>query len=147
MIEYCEKSFDGASPVLLDFGKDAFAYLELLWNGAESLEVSIGECVVNGKIDPSPGGFRYFRKIEIKQQNPGDWQRLEIPAHRSPYKDGYPSLPFPAEAGGEIAPFRYVEISGTTGRVKARRGAVYPEWNENASCFESDDLANKNSFC
>ena len=43
MIEYCEKSFDGASPVLLDFGKDAFAYLELMWNGAESLEVSIGD--------------------------------------------------------------------------------------------------------
>ena len=141
MIEYCEKSFNGASPVLLDFEKDAFAYLELVWEGDESIEVSLGECVVNGKIDPSPGGFRYFRKIEIKQHTPGAWQRLEIPPHRSPYKDGYPSLPFPAEASGEIAPFRYVEISGTTGIVKVRRAAVYPEWNETASCFESDILA------
>lgn len=141
MIEYCEKTFNGASPALLDFGKDAFAYLELAWNGTESLEVSLGECLADGKTDPSPGGFRYFRKIKIKQQKPGEWLRLEIPAHRSPYKDGYPSLPFPAEAGGEIAPFRYVEIAGTAGKVRVRRAAVYPEWNEEASCFESDNQA------
>ena len=139
MIEYCEKSFDGSSPELLDFGKDAFACLELAWNSKESLVVSLGECLADGRIDPSPGGFRYFRKIEIKQQTPGMWVRLDIPAHKSPYKDGYPSLPFPAEAGGEIAPFRYVEITGTTGKVRVRRAAVYPEWNEEASCFESDN--------
>lgn len=138
MIEYRELTFGGTSCGVLDFEKAAFAYLELAWEGKESLEVSIGECLKEGRIDRSPGGFRCFKKLHIEQKAPGAWQRVELPPHRTPYPDGNPPLPYPAEAGGEIAPFRYVEISGACGPVRVRRAVIFPEWNENAACFESD---------
>ncbi len=141
MIEYCEKYVKCGDTAVYDFGKDAFAYLEVSWDGDEELEIAVGECVLNNAINREPGKFRYFKSIKMQQKSPGNWQRLELPKHKSPYPDGNPPLPYPAEAGGEIAPFRYVEVRGAKGAVKLRRAAIFPEWDENASAFESDDAA------
>ncbi|MBR7103541.1 MAG: hypothetical protein IKC65_01220 [Lentisphaeria bacterium] len=142
MIETKELLFvPGKGDQVLDFTLDAFSFFELSWEGRETLEVVIGECLKKGVIDRAPGGFRYVRCLTLPQGTPGTWQRLGIPKHQSPYVDGYPSLHAPEEAGGEVAPVRYVEINGAAGPVRVRRHAVFPSWNETASHFESDNAA------
>ena len=141
MIEVCEKLYTPGYSGVIDFGRDAFAYLELAWEGDETLEAAVGECIIGNCIDRAPGGFRYFRTIAVKQGVPGTWQRLLLPPHKSPYPDGYRPLPYPAEANGEIAPFRYVEILNAKTPVKLRRCAIFPQWDENASAFECDNAA------
>ncbi|MPM62161.1 hypothetical protein SDC9_109027 [bioreactor metagenome] len=75
----------------------------------------------------------------VNPEDPGVWRRFEIPEHRSSYSDHRGKCSPSPEAGGEIAPFRYVEITGCCGLVRLRRRAIFPEWNEEASHFECSD--------
>ena len=142
MIEYCEKTVVCEPDGSLDFEKHAFGFLEYFCETEGTLHIAVGECLKEGKIDRSPGNSCYFYETTIPCVTPGEWRRVIFPEHVSPaHNIGKIKQMPPAEAGGEIAPFRYVEVSGSAGSVKVRRGAVYPQWNEEASCFESDNAA------
>ena len=107
-----------ASETIIDFGKDAFGWLEveLTGKGGEEVELAIGEVIRDGRINRDPGGFRCFRKMNLILREGTHTYRFEIPPHVAPN----PALPKcypPEEAGGEIAPFRYAEIR-TEGRAE-----------------------------
>lgn len=122
---------------LIDFGKDAYAQLELeLTSDSEkTIEVCLGEVSKNGRIHRKPGGFRYFKAIALKVKKGKHVYKVEIPPHESPYK-GNPKLYPPPEIKGEIAPFRYVEINGFDGEITARQIVFSAKFDENASAFE-----------
>lgn len=50
-----------------DFGKAAFSYPEITVTGhaKDTLYVSLGECIKNGRVDANPGVFRRYRRIAI----------------------------------------------------------------------------------
>ena len=124
----------------VDFGKDAFGWLEveLTGKGGEEVELAIGEVIRDGRINRDPGGFRCFRKMNLILREGTHTYRFEIPPHVAPN----PALPKcypPEEAGGEIAPFRYAEIRGYSGAFKAVRHAVFAPFDDNAADFRCSD--------
>jgi hypothetical protein len=128
-------------PSLTDFGLDAYATLELETNLVREteLEIVLGEVLApGGAINREPGGFRTVRSMR-KHCPAGKYRfRFELPQHKSPYLHTV-SIPVPAEAEGEIVPFRYVEISGGEGRAVLRRHEFFPEFNDEAAHFECSD--------
>ena len=122
-----------------DFGKAAYGTLEFELTGAyaEHIEVIISECAADGMAFHHPGWTTFIaQRIQIK--NGRHTYRFEIPKHLPAY-DGFPHPEVPAECGGEIIPFRYVEINHYYGEAVVRRTAWFDDWDDNASKFESSD--------
>lgn len=122
-----------------DFGKDAFSTLEIELDTCThaNVEVIIGEVAENGKIIHVPG-FRTFIQKIIRTGIGKQVIRIDIPPF-IPAFSGFPHCHAPADAGGEFAPFRYVEVNRTFGDITVRRTAYFNEWDDNASSFESSD--------
>ena len=126
--------------LLLDFGRTAFARLELKLNGkaGQNIEIALGEVLTDGRLNRNPGGYRCIKIIPLTLQEGWHRYQVEIPLHKAP-NPALPKLYPPAEAGGEIAPFRYVEISGYAGKFEARQLAVFAPFNDEAAYFNSSD--------
>ncbi len=120
----------------IDFGKEAFGRLEVTISGrgGERVAVGIGECLRNGRLDRDPGGSRYYAEDEIVLQPGRHAYQFRIPPCRSPWPA--PMYRLPPE-GGEIAPFRYVEISGASGAAELKRTEFHAPFDESAALFES----------
>lgn len=124
---------------LFDFETDAFATLELELDGVfdENVEVVIGEVVQNGKIIHERG-FRTFLKAVFKLKKGHHRYHFPIPEHVPAY-GCFPHEKTPAQAGGEVTPFRYVEINHYYGKAVVRRTAWFGDWKNDASFFESSN--------
>ena len=122
-----------------DFGKDAFGTLEieLTTSFPANVEVVIGEIAKDGKIIHT-AGYRTFIQKVIQTGSGHQVIRIDIPKF-IPAFGGFPHCHAPAEAGGEIAPFRYVEVNRTYGDITVRRTAFFNDWDDNASDFNSSD--------
>ena len=64
--EITELEITSSDDKFFDFGVDAFGQLELVITstGGKKIEVAIGEVAENGKINPTPGGYRCYKKAE-----------------------------------------------------------------------------------
>lgn len=122
-----------------DFGKDAYAQLEVELTGefGENIELVIGEVAKNGKI-VHEAGWTTFQIDNIALKPGTQIYRFNIPKHLPAYS-GFPHLETPSEYGGEIAPFRYVEVNHYYGKLKVCRSTFFKEWDDNASHFECSD--------
>ena len=142
MIEYSEKTiiFAGRSG-LVDFELDAFANLQLdvtLANAAE-IEIVIGEVLTPaGCINRDPGGYRIVRTMRKNLPAGSSAFDFDIPPHKSAY-EWNPVIPLPDEAGGPVAPFRYVEITGANPGDKAvlKRRELHGPCKDEDSDFKS----------
>ena len=124
-----------------DFGRAAYGTLEveLETTFPENLEIVVGEVAQEGRIVHAPG-FRTFLQQIVRTGVGHQVIRLHIPDYIQAY--GEPEhRPRPAEADGEVAPFRYAEVNRHYGKVTVRRTAFYPEWDDSAGSFESDNAA------
>ncbi len=127
-----------------DFGKAAYGTLEVELDGkyAENIELVIGEMAENNMIVHHPG-WTTFMMERLKIKNGHHTYSFHIPEHLPAY-DGFPHPPVPPECGGEIVPFRYVEVNHYYGKATVRRTVWFDDWDENASHFEScDEKLNK----
>ena len=147
--EITELEITSSDDKFFDFGVDAFGQLELVITstGGKKIEVAIGEVAENGKINPTPGGYRCYKKATIDALS-GTWvYKFNIPEHVPPYHL-LPKCHSPKQANGEIAPFRYVEVKGAEGRVKARRIAYYQDFPGIGDFYSSDEFLNQIwNFC
>ena len=84
MIEYCEKTAAGVQHELLDFERHAFGFLEYFCEAGGTLNVAVGECLKEGKIDRAPGKSRFFHEVTVADAVPGKWQRVIFPEHETP---------------------------------------------------------------
>ena len=124
---------------LFDFGKAAYGTLEVELSADfdHLVEVVIGESCANGTI-LHEHGWRTFILNRINIRKGTHTYRFEIPDFIPAYSV-YPYLATPLECGGEIAPFRYVEINHYYGEATVRRTVWHDDWNDSASHFESSD--------
>ena len=126
---------------LVDFGLDAYAALEVeidLKREAE-LELAIGEVLnPDGTLNEAPGGWRIVRTM--KRRAPAGPSRFafELAPHRGPNENTF-TVPVPPEAGGEVIPFRYVQIKGGEGTVKLRRRELFDDFDDAAAHFSCSD--------
>ncbi len=132
------KTDDGA--YFADFGKDAFATLEINYKTAkpETLKIRLGEKLLEGKIDRNPGGTIRFSEIDL-QVEPGKtkYQLQLVPDKRN---TGPAAVALP-DSFPVLTPFRYVEIecSSDLKGEDVTQVAYFNYFDDNASAFTSSD--------
>ena len=127
-----------------DFGKHWFAILEIEADSDEERKVTlaVGEVLAaDGKINRNPGGSRIYQE-ETVQLKPGH-NRISMTMFHPGYNGG--TLPIKPNA----VPFRYAEVRGFSGPVKAFQHAYFYDFDDAASDFEcsSDNLKGIWEFC
>jgi alpha-L-rhamnosidase len=126
-----------------DFGKAAFATLELTYNAKknEQLTVRVGEQLTNGRINTSPDKVSNirFQEIKLNVEKGKRTYRLQLKPDTRNTKKGAIALPdsFPV-----LMPFRYCEILNASQKVTSAdltQLAYYSYFKENESAFNSSD--------
>ena len=137
IVEEQQKTISGHG--FFDFGKAAYGTLEIELTGTynENIEVVISEEAADGMIRHTPG-WTTFMVERLHLKNGRHTYCFNIPEHLPAY-GGFPHPATPAECGGEIAPFRYVEVNHYYGEAVVRRTVWCDDWNDEASFFESSD--------
>lgn len=132
------KNNDGA--YFADFGKDAFAALELNYKPekAQSLTIRLGEKLKNGRIDRNPGGNIRYQKVKLDVYPERESYQINLLPDERNTNERAIALPdsFPV-----LLPFRYVEISGAED-LKAEQVtqlAYFNYFDDSASFFTSSD--------
>lgn len=138
--------------ILVDFGKVAFANIELSPPSSADVEVTVhfGEKFTNGRIDRKPPGtVRY--NLATTTLRGGKVNVVAPPADTRNTKktnDAHPPAILTPEEWGVVLPFRWVEIEGWQGELKpehiTRRAAFAANWDDDAADFQSsDELLNR----
>lgn len=125
--------------LLFDFQKAAYAQLELELDGRvqDLVEVVLAEYAEGGQAVHRPG-WTTFKIDNIRLSPDQTTYRFRIPAHQGAY-GAFPHVETPADFGGEVAVFRYVEINHYYGPAKVRRIEFYSDVPEDAAHFDSSD--------
>jgi hypothetical protein len=133
--------------VLVDFGKVAFGNLRLSppAGGSHEITVHFGEALANGRLNRKPPGTVRYAAAKatfsggkpVVVAPPADKRNTEQRTATHP-----PAVLTPAE-WGVVLPFRWVEIEGWPGELRAaqivRQAAFATTWDDQAASFKSSD--------
>jgi len=133
------KAADGS--YFIDFGKDAFGTLELKYKASkdETLTISLGEKLLNGKIDTKPGGTIRFAEVKLSVSPAQINYTIQLTADKRNTGDAAIHLP---DSLGVVMPFRYAEIRNSTQmitRADVRQKALFHYFDLQQSDFSSSD--------
>jgi len=126
----------------LDFGRAAFGRLSVdvsRLSPGDTLVVRLGEKVVNGRIDPNPGGnIRYSADTVVMA--PGMGTHLWFPRKKNVRNTTGRAVPLP-DTMGIVLPFRAVEIVSRLqlSTQDAVRRVYHHRFHDDASSFVSSD--------
>ena len=136
-LERRELSCDGKTAVV-DFGKDGYARLDVTLEGTDGqvVQCHFGEALRDGVVDRKPFGSLYYSCVPLTLKGGLRTYQVELPPHVSPWPIPAQCLPPP---GGEIAPFRYVELEGYVGKATLIRHQITYDFDDDASSFVSDN--------
>ena len=132
--------------VMFDFGKDAFASLELFYDAPadSSLTVHFGEKLEDGRIDRSPGGTIRYAKSEFPV-TPGR-RKYSVKLVPDKRNTGTNAIALP-KSFGVVMPFRYCEIENLSAALNPEdviRTEYFYFFDDNRSEFScSDDTLNR----
>ncbi len=136
---HLRKVSDGS--FFVDFGKDAFATLEINYKPRkkETLTIRMGEKLLDGKIDREPGGTIRYQEVKLQLTPERSSYQIELKADERNTGSAAVALPdsFPV-----IMPFRYCEIEGIGGTFEASQIsqlAFFNYFDDNTSSFTSSD--------
>lgn len=136
----------GQSSYFIDFGKDAFAAMEFIYEAKRkhTLTIRIGEQLTEGSINRTPGGTIRYQEIQVPVTRGKKTYSLPIRPDERNTRDIAVSLPdsFPV-----LMPFRYAEfenVQGKLNRDEITQLAYHGYWEENQSSFtSSSDILNE----
>lgn len=132
----------GEGHYFADFGRAAFGYLvlEIESLDAREIEIHLGEKASGESVERKPGGTIRHVATRLKLEPGKRRYRVETqPDKRNTTGD---AVPVPAEIGGVILPFRYVEVSNCPVELDPsmiRRAMVLYPFDDDASAFRSSD--------
>jgi hypothetical protein len=124
----------------VDFGRDAFGWLELTLMTASAgatIDVHLGEKAANGKVDTNPGGSIRYVKTQVTLKAGPNTYRVQTP--KDARNTSGAAVLLPAELG-VVLPFRYAEIvNGPTDLDESMltQVVVHHPFDTEASAFES----------
>lgn len=127
----------------VDFGRDAFGWLELSINtaAAATLDVHLGEKAKGNAVDTAPGGTIRYVKVPLSLKAGQNTYRVQTP--KDSRNTSSPAFPLPAELG-VVMPFRYVEIvngPANLDQTMVKQVAVHYPFDVAASSFKSSSPA------
>ncbi|MCX6220642.1 MAG: family 78 glycoside hydrolase catalytic domain [Bacteroidia bacterium] len=131
----------GEGSYFADFGKDAFGTLELNYKSSksETLVISLGEKLLNGKIDQKPGGSIRFAEVNLQVSPSQSVYILKLTADKRNTSGAAVLLP---DSFGVVMPFRYVEIRNAGHAITAsdlKQKAWFCHFDASQSDFSSSD--------
>jgi alpha-L-rhamnosidase len=125
----------------IDFGKDAFASLELNYatSKTDTLIIRVGEELKDGQINRNPGGTIKYQEVKMVVNPSTKTYQLKLKANERNTKSVAVALPdsFPV-----LMPFRYCEIENATSNIEAKdvtQKAYFSYFEDNQSRFSSSD--------
>ncbi|GAB3660747.1 hypothetical protein GCM10028791_34840 [Echinicola sediminis] len=131
----------GDDTYFMDFGKSAFGTLSFRYNTGinDTLVVHLGEQLDSGKIKRTPKGTIRYQSVDVAVSPSRKQYLLDIKPDVRNTKPIAVQLPdsFPV-----LMPFRYLEIEGAKGDVKAKdftQLGYHSYWEDEASYFKSSD--------
>lgn len=119
-----------------DFKIDAWSTVEFVLEGEKGakIELAVGECVKDGRLNREPGGSRIFQTNEVILS--GGVEKFRF----APKAGGVQAAALRSPFEFEITVFRYVEVNGDCRVIEVKRTPFYPEeFNDNDAHFESDN--------
>ncbi|MEI6143701.1 MAG: sulfatase/phosphatase domain-containing protein, partial [Mariniphaga sp.] len=133
------KKVDGS--YFADFGKDAFGTLELNYktNKIETLVISLGEKLLDGKIDAQPGGTIRYSEVKLQVSPAKVNYTIQLPVDKRNTSPAAVQLP---DSFGIITPFRYAEIKNAKQPISIKdlyQKAYFHYFDESQSSFTSSD--------
>ena len=125
----------------LDFGKDAFGFLQLDIDSpdARELDIRLGEKLKDNAIDPKPGGSIRFAATKLAITPGKHTYRVQTPPDKRNTSGAAARLP---ESIGVVLPFRYVEIANCPAALdsaRMRQMVVHYPFDDAASSFTCSD--------
>ena len=133
---------------LVDFGRVAFGNLSLGPVASDGdagraargeLTVRFGEALRNGRVDTEPPGSVRFAQVKVRL----DGSAVTRVAPDADARNTRPPAVLTPPEWGVLLPFRWVEIEGWPGKLRAneiRRLAAFDStWNDEAAVFRSSD--------
>lgn len=141
------KKIDGS--YFLDFRKAAFAKLKIELNSSkeDSILISVGEMKQKNalSIDPHAGRNIRYHQTQLKLKPGTHWYEIPWPENKKRASNRF-MIKMP-DYIGEVYPFRFVEVEGYGGDLKAPqaiRTMINYTFEESASSFvSSDEVLNK----
>jgi alpha-L-rhamnosidase len=133
---------------LFDFAKDAFGQLKIRLSsdaGLDTVQISLGETLKDGLLDPKPGGTIRYRRISLPLMKGKHTYHIKIQADKR--NTGPAAIKMP-EYMGEVLPFRYAQLEGYKNTLAASQDVIremihYPFDDTAASFTSSNDTLNK----
>lgn len=127
--------------IVYDFKRAAFSYpvIKVTGHAKDTLYLSLGECIKNGRVDANPGVFRRYRRIAIPLQEGEHTYQPKLA--RDPYgSNEAPGFSMP-EVVGEVTPFRYLEVEQPArfADCEVYRVTITCPFDDSASSFISDN--------
>ena len=137
--EKMTKTADGT--YFIDFGKDAFGTLELTYKAKEpgNLIICLGEKLLNGRIDPNPGGSIRYAELNLPISPAQTNYTLKLKVDKRNTSGAAVLLP---DSFGVIMPFRYAEIKNASQNITTRdvrQKAYFHYFDESQSDFTCTD--------
>lgn len=128
-----EQARPAADIVFVDFGRHAFGRLEVEVDSqvSETIQIAVGDAAHGKRIVQNPGGSRVYQEQTLTVK-PGKHCYLMTMTH-----PGYCSGTLKVDP--EIAPFRYAEVRGCSGRMQVRQRAKFGPFRDTAAEFSSSD--------
>lgn len=130
-----------ANTYFIDFGKDAFASLQLNYSNlkTDTLIIRVGEELKDGQINRKPGGTIKYQEVKMVVNPTTKTYQLNLKADARNIKSVAVALPdsFPV-----LIPFRYCEIENTNANIEAKditQKAYSGYFEYNHSHFSSSD--------
>ena len=139
------KKLDDGS-VFIDFGKAAFASLELDYKTKveDTVVVRIGEKLKNGRVDRKPGGTIKYQEIKLAVK-PGQ-THYKVPIVPDERNTNHLAILLP-DSFPVLMPYRYAEVQGANKKFdpsKAVQTAFFTYFDDKSSAFSSsDDILNQ----
>jgi len=133
------KAADGS--YFIDFGKDAFGTLEIKYKASknETLTISLGEKLLDGKIDTKPGGTIRFAEVKLPVTPEQINYTIQLATDK---RNTSGSAVLLRDSLGVVMPFRYAEIRNSTQmitRSDVRQKALFHYFDMQQSDFSSSD--------
>ncbi len=125
---------------LADFGKDAFASLELSYHAKKehTLTIRLGEKLKDGRIDRNPGGTIRYQEVKLEVSPEKRSYQVELVPDQRNTNEKAIALPdsFPV-----LMPFRYVEVAGAKNleAENLSQVAYFNYFDESTSSFSSSN--------
>jgi alpha-L-rhamnosidase len=130
-----------ANTFFMDFGKDAFASLDLQYapKKRDTLTIHLGEQLENGRLQRNPTGTIRYQKIRMAvEPNTTRYSLAILPDKRN---TGSKAIPLP-DSFPVLMPFRYCEIENVEDPLNAEavtQLAYHSYWENDQSHFRSAD--------